>query len=241
MSGLCVAEILTCDKDIERLEVLKGRAEAQRTSNSTEFEDPYSWGFDFCKHLPKAIHFVASTDDIVCGWALLEAESFFGVKTMEIAAITTRRKQMGTQRIGRLLHDTIVKYAEDNGKDLIILHAKNADVAKIYGKWGYVPFFREEEIRALEASQKVKDSGKDDKFRAELSLMMYCPIKSDIMIPDKFKAMIIKDAENMTLLGYYGTDRPTEGGRRKTRRRKFLKASRFGTVYRRYKRSTRKH
>ena len=219
-STTCVVEILTCDKNLTRLEELKARADTQLAANSSEFEDPYPWAFDFCKYTPKGVHFVASTDDLICGWALLGAERFFGLQTMEIGSITTRRKPMGTQRLGRLLHDSIVAYATTNGKDLIFLHAKNPDVAKIYGKWGYLPIFRPEEIAAAEIPAKVSHGDKETEFRNQLGLMMYFPIKSDIVLSNEFKTMISKDAENMTMEGYYGFDRPKEGGgRRKTRRR----------------------
>jgi hypothetical protein len=219
----CTVEILTCDTNRERLAALKDRAEAQRTGNLTEFKSPYPWAFDFCKDLPTGIHFVASTDDTICGWALLEEEGFAGVKTMEIGSITTRRKPMGTQRIGRLLHDTIVTYATDHGKDLIILHAADADVAKIYGKWGYLPVFSEAELATIEATPKILEKGKKEEFSTELRLMMYYKLKSDI--PEKLKEMIIKDAESMALLGWYGGPyrNAYKGGGRKTRRRKLQK------------------
>lgn len=226
MTTPCTIEILSCDKNLTRLEELKARAEAQLAANSSEFEDPYPWAFDFCKYIPKGVHFVASTDDVMCGWALLEAERFFGLQTMEIGSITTRRKPMGAQRLGRLLHDTIVAYATENDKDLIFLHAKNSDVAKIYGKWGYLPIFRSEEIATAEVPTKVSHGGKETEFRNEMGLMMYYPIHSAVILSDEFKAMILKDVENMTMEGYYGFNRPKEGGRRrKTRRQRKTRRS----------------
>ena len=87
--------------------------------------------------------------------------------------------------------------------------------------------FSPEEIATTEVPTKVSRGDKETEFRNEMGLMMYYPIHSAVILSDEFKAMILKDAENMTMEGYYGFNRPKEGGRRrKTRRQQKRKTRR---------------
>ena len=224
MGDTCIVNILTCAKAVEKEELLRlqSLATTQLNSNKSEFEEPISWGFDFCEVLPKAIHFVASTESIICGWAILDPANYYGLKTMEIAAITTRRKRMGEQRIGKMIHDSIINYASEHKYDLVFLHAKDESVAAIYKKWGYHLVFQPEEIRDTSLPTSISDESKGEEFKRQMALMMYYSIDKPILLSDAFKTMIKKDSENMALKGYYGNDRPKEGGLRKrkhTRRR----------------------
>jgi ribosomal protein S18 acetylase RimI-like enzyme len=44
---------------------------------------------------------------------------------------------MGEQRIGRMLHDEVVRMGQSQGADCIFLHAANESVAGVYTEWGY--------------------------------------------------------------------------------------------------------
>lgn len=236
MGDTCIVNILTCEKAVEKEELLrlKSLATTQFNSNESEFEAPISWAFDFCEMLPKAIHFVASTESIVCGWAILEPANYYGLKTLEIGAITTRRKRMGEQRIGKMIHDSIGNYGREQEYDLVFLHAKDESVAAIYKKWGYQFVFKPEEIRDTSLPASISDESKEDEFKRQMALMMYYSIDKPILLSDAFKTMIKKDSENMTLKGYYGNDRPKEGGlrKRKNTRRGVAKGKKRRTMKR---------
>jgi hypothetical protein len=231
--GTCIVETLTCEKDKARLEELAGLASAQLTSNAAEFEEPYPWGFDFCKFMPDAIHFVAVAESIICGWALVERERFVSYSTLEIGAITTRRKRMGDQRIGRMLHDAMVTYGRENGIDFIFLHAANETVKGTYSKWGYMPIFESED------DMKIPPTGDAAKYKEHAARMMFCPLHDDIVLSEKFKDMIRKDALQMAKEGWYGgpntyrKDYKGEGGGTRRSRKRSRRNRRRNTRRRR--------
>jgi hypothetical protein len=220
---ICKIEVLTCKDQKDRLLKLQANARAQLSANRTEFDDPYPWDFNFCEFLPEAVHLVAFTEDhipIICGWVLLESDTFKFGKTLEIAGITTRRKRMGSQRIGKMFHDAIVAYGRAQGKDMIFLHAKDSKVAEIYAKWGYIQIVGTKEIASLDLPSDIP-ADKMEEYKGHVERMMAFPLRDDFVIGTDFKNMVKKDAHQMTQEGYYGGNYRREykgGSRRRTRR-----------------------
>ncbi len=221
-NSVCGVEVLTCEKSKDRLLFLQSVARTQLAGNKTEFESPYPWDFDFCTHFPAGLHIVAVTGGkapIVCGWALLQSDTFKFGKTLEIDGISTRKKRMGDQRIGKMLHSAMVSYGQKEGKDMIFLHAKNDDIASIYKKWGYLQIFSPKELEVL-APPSDLSSEKKEEYKGHMERMMYFPLQSDLELTSDFKQMVQKDALHMTKEGWYGGPYrkdylSSEGGARK--------------------------
>jgi hypothetical protein len=197
----CTVEVLTCASNKSRLFALKELATKQLARNAGEFESPLPWDYDFCRFRPHGVHFVAVSGTIVCGWATLSIETYEGVPTFEVEAITTRRIRMGDQRIGRILHDTIVSYGTAHGLHYIFLHAASVAVAETYTKWGYKKVFESDN------SFTIPDSIVGDaveKYRDHVHQMMMYPLRPSVELTKNFKKMLQKDAEMFTIHGSYG-------------------------------------
>jgi hypothetical protein len=193
--------VLTCASNTSRLLALKELAATQLARNAGEFESPLPWDYDFCRCRPQGIHFVAVSGAIVCGWATLSMETYEGVPTFEVEAITTRRIRMGDQRIGRILHDAIVSYGMAQGLHYIFLHAASVAVAETYSKWGYKKVFESDDSFAIPESIT---GDAIETYRDHVHQMMMYPLRSSVELTKNFQKMLQKDAEMFTIHGFYG-------------------------------------
>lgn len=211
---MCEVQILTCDSNSLLLTELKTLATNQLTANSNEFKEPYPWDYDFCKYNPHAIHFVAVYHSIICGWATISIHTYGTINTAELQAITTRQKKIDNLRIGLILHNSIVQFAQSHAVDILFLHAVSESVAKIYQKWGYKKVFDDDEIYSL-----------NSEVRTHAALMMVYNISNLKNLTPQFKEMLIRDAEQIVETGSYGGDYRNiyKGGQRyRLRHRKTL-------------------
>jgi len=212
---LCKVEIFHCESPEEktRIDSLAETAKGQLRRNATEFETLYPWEFTRCQYEPDIIHVIASTDDIVCGWAVLQKHSIAGKNILDLDSITTRRKRMGEQRIGRMIFTKIREFFQNEGLDFIMLHGVNDAVLKTYESWGFTPMFSEEEIVVVPETPQM--------LKAYLSHLMVYPSSTEVS--KSFKDEIIAQGIDIIEKGYlivnYGPVN-TKGGKRKTQRKK---------------------
>jgi hypothetical protein len=213
--ALCKVEIFHCGsaEEKERIETLAEKAKAQHRRNASEFEKLFPWEFTRCQFEPDVIHVIASTDDIICGWAVLQKHEIAGKKILDLDTITTRRKRMGEQRIGRMMFDKIREYSQKEALDFIMLHGINESVLKIYTSWGFAPMFSAEEIASAPETPRM--------LRAFLHHLMVYPSSTEVS--KSFKDTMIEQGIELIKKGYlmveYGAN-DTKGGKRKTQRRK---------------------
>ncbi len=213
--SLCKVEIFHCESPEEktRIDSLAERAKGQLRRNATEFETVYPWEFTRCQYEPDVIHVIASTDDIVCGWAVLQKHNIAGKNVLDLDSITTRRKRMGEQRIGRMIFTKIREFFQNEDFDFIMLHGINDAVLKTYTSWGFAPMFSEKEIELAPKTPGI--------LREFLRHLMVYPSSTEVN--KSFKDEIIAKGIDIIKKGYlmvnYGPTN-TKGGKRKTQRKK---------------------
>ena len=65
---------------------------------------------------------------------MIESNRYYGYKTLEVQSISTRQTPVGDQRIGRLLHTTMLDTLDKDRYDLLFLHAGPVDAYPTYKK-----------------------------------------------------------------------------------------------------------
>jgi len=209
----CHIEILPCATKKERIEELAEKAKTQLQKNATEFEKVVPWEFPRCQYEPEIIHLIASTEDIICGWAVLRPHETAGYSILELDTITTRRKRMGEQRLGKLMFDAIRDLFQKGGYDFLMLHGINDAVLNIYKSWGFAPLFSKEDLSFAPTSPPL--------LKPFLRHLMIYPASTEVKktFKDKMIDEGIELIQNGYLLVEYGPNN-AKGGRRKTQRRK---------------------
>jgi hypothetical protein len=212
--ALCKVEIFHCalPGEKEKIETLAEKAKEQLRRNTSEFEKLFPWDFTRCQFEPDVIHVIASTDDIICGWAVLQENKIAGKNILDLDTITTRRKRMGEQRIGRMMFEKIREYYQTKDLDFIMLHGINDAVLKIYTSWGFAPMFSAEEIASAPETPQM--------LRAFLKHLMIYPSSTEVS--KSFKDTMLEQGIEIIKKGYlmveYGPNN-TKGGKRKTQKR----------------------
>ena len=210
---ICTIEKLSCKykKQKERLLELQELGYQQ----SKEFKDEYPWTLNY-KLYPHFIHYVAVANNVICGWAYVETNRYHGYKTVEVKSISTRQTPVGEQRIGRLLHTTMLDTVKKGYYDLLFLHAGSVDAYTTYKKWGYRPVFTEDEIKEIvKNSPHVKPHPMYtwyNNLKKNLENVLYYPTKENLVLNKKFKEMCKNDMIMLVEDGQYGE------GRKKSRK-----------------------
>ena len=208
---ICKTEVLTCKTERERVRLvdLAKMAEAQMMKNETEFTKMFPWRFVKCEFDEDAIHIVASTETLVCGWAVLREIHREGYNIIDLESITTRRKRMGDQRIGKILFEAIQKYVESNNFDFIVLHGISDSVLNLYAKWGFGPLFSSDEISTIGNSPAL--------LKEYLRHLMVYPAITEPS--QSYKNSVIEEGKAIINNGFLLVNyKNTNGGKRKTRR-----------------------
>jgi hypothetical protein len=158
-----------------------------------------------------SIHYVATANNVICGWAMIKSDHYHGYKTFEVESISTRQTPVGEQRIGRLLHTTMLDTVKKGHYDLLFLHAGSVDAYTTYKKWGYRPVFTEDEIAEIvKNSPHVKPHPMYtwyNNLKKNLENVLYYPAKDNLVLNKNFKEMCKNDMIMLVEDGQYGEGR----------------------------------
>jgi len=143
----CVINVYECPKDKDVVDALATKADTQQEldPNNRPFDIAVLPWTNRCDDEYVDWHFVATDEDMICGWLAAKLHTFKGGKQyVYLREISTRRPgTVGWRKgVGPALHKAFVEKAKEKGVAFIYLYPINEGVSKLYQKepWSYKPF-----------------------------------------------------------------------------------------------------